>query len=284
MKRTIVIVAALTWLGIVNIAGAKDLLPWQVEHVSVASHGMHSLKTDDRILSFEVPSELPTQSFRASEVITRGDKHEDWLKREGEYEKDCFGQYWNFYPLGIPLLGLDAQFSILAKLYVKNPPARREPVPGRIQIPGYMPSGNDRGDFSKPEELFENLKRMRYLNVAHTTPIEGVTVNGRRWYRYLSNSSLYPDDLNEYYVTGVAPDRYLEVRIRLYPVPVFSDRYPRYAPEDQRPGWMKKAFKYKEQVINSLRITRPEGSTEPDLYDVETSVPPTVSSGAVSEQ
>lgn len=271
MKRTIVIVAVLTW----NMVSAKELLPWQVEHVSVASPGMHSLKTDDRILSFEVPLELPTQSFRASEVITRGDKHEDWLKRKGEYEKDCFGQYWNFYPLGIPLFGSYGQFSILAKLYVKDTPARRDPISLRYKYPFRGdPYGNpDRGDFSKPEELFENLKRIRYLDDGHTTPMEDVVINGRRWYRYLSNSSLYPDDLNEYYFTGLAPDRYLEVRIRLYPVPVYSDRYPRYAPEDQRPGWMKKAFKYKEQVINSLRITKPEGGSEPDLYEVETTTP-----------
>lgn len=265
---------------------AKELLPWEVEHASIARQGLHSLGIDNRVLSFEVPTELPDASFRASEVITRGEKFDDWLKRNGEYEKDCFGQYWDFYTLGIPLLGIDAQFSILAKLYIKDTPAMRDPISLRYKYPFRGdPYGNpDRGDFSKPEELFENLKRMRYLNVAHTTPIEGVTVNGRRWYRYLSNSSLYPDDLNEYYITGLAPDRYLEVRIRIYPVPVYSDRYPRYAPEDQRPGWMKKAFKYKEQVINSLRITKPEGSIEPDLYEVETSVQPTVSPGTAPEQ
>jgi hypothetical protein len=264
-----------------DIVSAEELLPWEIEHVSIASPGTHSLRIDDRILSFDVPTELPTQSFRASEVITRGDKHEDWLKREGEYEKDCFGQYWNFYPLGIPLFGSYAQFSILAKLYVKDTPARRDPTSLRYKYPfrGDTYGNPGRGDFSKPEELFENLKR--YFNDDHTTPMEEVVINGRKWYRYLSNHPFSPDDLNEYYVTGLAPDRYLEVRIRLHPVPVFADRYPRYAPEDQQPRWMKKAFKYKEQVINSLRITKPEGSTEPDLYEVLS--PPTSSSSIPSD-
>jgi hypothetical protein len=107
--------------------------------------------------------------------------------------------------------------------------------------------------------------------------MEEVVINGRKWYRYLSNSSLYPDDLREYYVTGLASDRYLEVQIRLYPAPVYSDQFPRYADEDRRPRWMKKALKYKEQVISSLRITRPEGSKEPDLYEV----PPAKSSTVI---
>ena len=258
MKRKVVIITVLAWLGLGNIVSAEELMPWQIEHVSIASSGEHSLKIDDGVLFFEVPAELPTKSFRASEVITRGGKYEDWLKRKGEYTKDCFGQSWNFYTLGIPFLGIDAQFSILAKLYVKTSPANRD---NRYTSLG-------KGDFSKPEELRAYMERTRGVK-NHKTPIEEVIINNRKWYRYLSNSSLYPDELGEYYITGLAPDRFLEVRIRLYPVPVYSDRYPRYAPEAQRPGWMKKAVKYKEQVISSLRITTPEGSKEPDLYEVE---------------
>jgi hypothetical protein len=262
MKRMVVIVLALSWLGMGNIVSAKELWPWQIEQVSIASPGSHSLKIDDRVLSFEVPIELPTASFRASEVITRGDKYEDWLKRKGEYEKDCYGQSWNFYPLGIPLFGSSAQFSILAKLHVKSSLASRN---NRY-------TDLDRGDFSKPEELFENLKRTTLIP-GHSTPVEKMIINARKWYRYYWNTSGYPDDLREVYVTGLAPDRYLEITIRQYPVPVTATRYPTYPTEDQRPGWMKKTHKYKEQVINSLRITQPEGSKEPDLYDVETLTP-----------
>lgn len=257
MKRIVVIVTVLTWLGLGNIVSAEELLPWQIEQVSIASSGGYSLKVDDRDLSFEVPKELPTQSFRASEVITRGGKYYDWLKTKGEYTKDCFGQDWNFYTLGIPLLGIDAQFSIQAKLHVKTSPANRDTRYTSL----------DKGDFSKPEELRVNMERTRGVK-NHVTPVEEVIINNRKWYRYLTNSQLYPDALNEYYVTGLAPDRYLEVKIRLYPVPVYSDRYPRYAPEDQRPGWMKKALKYKDQVISSLRISKPEGGQDPDLYEV----------------
>ena len=266
MKRMIGIVAGLTLLGMGNIVSAEELLPWQTEGIKISTSGVHSVKIDDRVLFFEVPADLANHAGRASEVISRGDKYEDWLKREGEYEKFCFGMSKNFYTLGIPLLGIDAQFSIHAKLYVKTSPANRD---NRYTSMG-------KGDFSKPEELRAYMERTRGVK-NHETPIEEVIINNRKWYRYLSNSSLYPDDLGEYYVTGLAPDRFLEVRIRLYPVPVYSDRYPRYAPEAQRPGWMKKAVKYKEQVISSLRITTPEGSQDPDLYEVETLTPPTAS-------
>jgi hypothetical protein len=280
MKRMIGIVAVLTWLGIGNIVSAEELLPWQTEGIEISTPGVHSVKIDDRVLFFEVPTDLATHAGRASEVISRGDKYEDWLKRKGEYEKYCFGMSKNFYTLGIPLLGIDAQFSIQAMLHVKTSPANRDlPNLPDVTIPGSlgaMYKNPGKGDFSKPEELRAYMERTRGV-INHKTPIEEVIINNRKWHRYYKNSKLYPDELIDYYITGLAPDRYLEVQIRLYPVPVYTDRYPRYVPEDQRPGWMKKAVKYKEQVISSLRITAPEGSKEPDLYAVEALMPPTVS-------
>lgn len=249
---------------------ARELLPWETENVDIHIPGVHAVIIDDRQIFFKVPEEMVAEAGRALELTTRGGKYEDWLKRHGEYQKGCFGMSKNFYTFGIPLLGIDAQFSIRAKLHVKTSPENRA-FRGKHNFDpklGYLPIDSDRGDFTKPKELFENLKRMRYLNDGYTTPMEEVVINDRKWYRYMSNSSLYPDDLHEYYVTGLASDRYLEVQIRLYPVPVYSDRFPRYAPEDQQPRWMKKSIKYKEQVISSLRITKPEGSKEPDLYEV----------------
>jgi hypothetical protein len=272
MKKIIVIVTALTWLGMGNIVSAKELLPWKTEGIEIVSTGVYSVKIDERVVFFYIPADLPTQAGRATEVISRGDKYEDWLKRNGEYEKSCFAMGWNFYPLGIPLFGSSAQFSISAKLHVKNSPARRDSPTLHALVPDYLAWNVDRGDFSKPEELFENLKRTTLIP-GHSTPVEEVIINNRKWYHYFRNSALYPDDLEEYYVTGLAPDRYLEITIRQYPVPVTATRYPTYPTEDQRPGWMKKTHKYKEQVINSLRITQPEGSKEPDLYDVETLTP-----------
>lgn len=263
MKRIIVIVTALTWLGMGNIVSAKELLPWETEGIEIVSTGVYSVKIDERVVFFYIPTDLPTQAGRATEVISRGDKYDDWLKRKGEYEKSCFAMGWNFYPLGIPLFGSSAQFSISAKLHVKSSLASRN---NRY-------TDLDRGDFSKPEELRANMERMHGSDKSHTTPVEEVIINNRKWYHYFHNSALYPDDLVEYYITGLALDRYLEITISQYPVPVTATRYPTYPTEDQRPGWMKKTHKYKGQVINSLRITQPEGSKEPDLYDVETLTP-----------
>lgn len=278
MKRLVVIVTALTWLGIGNIVSAKDLMPWETENINISTSGIHSVKIDDRVLFFEVPADQATKAGRASEVITRGDRYEDWLKKNGEYQKGCFGLSWNFYPMGVPLFGGYAQFSILAKLHVKTGPALRN-IPGLPEFDsrlGYLPPNSDRGDFSKPEELRANMERLKG-DKNHATPVEEVLINNRKWYHYLENSAGYPDALRENYITGLAPDRYLKITIDFYPAPFSESRYPTYPTEAQRPRWMKKAFKYKEQVINSIRIAKPEGSKEPDLYEVETLTPLTES-------
>ncbi|HAF43718.1 MAG TPA: hypothetical protein DCK83_01905 [Gallionellaceae bacterium] len=245
--------------SLVSSISAKELLPFETEGMEISTSGIHSVRVDDRLIFFEIPVDLPTQAGRALEVISKGEKHDDWLKRKGEYQKSCFAMGWNFYPLGIPLLGIDAQFSISAKLYVKATPAQRN-------LPGIY--DRDRGDFSKPDELFENLKRTTHFP-GRSTPIEELIINNRKWYRHLSNSALYPDALRESFTTGLASDRYLEITIDYYPAPYPASRYPTYPTEDQMPNWMRKTHKYKEQVINSMRITRQEGSNEPDLYEVE---------------
>lgn len=228
------------------------------------------LHIDEFTLTVNAPenseNELPQYVPR---ILTRTKEAQDWLRVRGEYKLGIFGMGWNFYTLGIPLFGSYAQTLITATLFVKDIPSRRDYESLR------KTSGNpDRGDFSKPNELFENLNRMRYHNDGLTTPVEEVIINGRKWCRYLRNSRLYPDDLHEYYITGLSPDRYLEIEVKMYPAPVYTDRYPRYAPEDQQPRWMKKSIKYKEQVISSLKITKPEGSKEPDLYEVPSSKSP----------
>lgn len=277
MKQLVVIVTVLTWLGVGNMVSAKELLPWQVEQVSIESPGMHSLKIDDRVLSFEVPTDLPTQSFRASEVITRGDKYEDWLKRNGEYKKNCFGQDWNFR-VGVAFASHSFGYvSIQSKLYIKTSPANRDlPAFRDVAIPGYLPGNFDRGDFSKPEELEAMLRRYSEKLRHRFTPVDEMIINGRKWYHYYDGlESVLPNNIRslpsehyltsrDYYVTGLAPDRYLEVKVDYSYNPYL------YPKEEQRPWWMKKAFKYKEQVISSLRITKPEGSTEPDPYEMET--------------
>lgn len=273
MKRMIAIVTVLTWLGMGGIVSAKELLPWQVESVGISTPGVYSVKIDDRVLYFEVPTDLANHAGRASEVISRGDKYEDWLKRKGEYEKFCFGLGLDFYTLGIPILGIAAQFSIQAALHVKTSPANRDlPNLPDVTIPGSLGAkykNPGKGDFSKPEELRAYMERTKG-DENHTTPIEEVKINNRKWYHYYRNSRLYPDDLREYYVTGLAPDRYLKITIRQYPTPFPATLYPTYPAEEQRPPWLKKAFKYREEVIASLRITKSEDSKEPDLYEVET--------------
>lgn len=78
--------------------------------------GKYELHIDDRILTFfsplnpenEWPSYVPVLSTRSREAI-------DWLRVRGEYNVNIVGLGWNFYPLGLPLFGSSAQFSILAK-------------------------------------------------------------------------------------------------------------------------------------------------------------------------
>lgn len=239
--------------------------------------GNYEIHIDDRTLAFSSP---PNSEDRwptyVPELSTRSREALDWLRVRGEYEVVVIGVGWSFYPLGVPLFGSSAQFSFAAKVYVKTSPANRA---------NPRPSHDYRGDFSKPEELFENLRRSTNFYVdksmydrrthllTYYSPVEEVVINGRRWYRYFWNNSAGPDDLREVYVTGLAPDRYLEIFVRQYPVPYPKSGYPTYPAEDQMPGWMKKTHKYKEQVINSIRITKQAGSNEPDLYEIESAPP-----------
>ncbi|HEY6093549.1 MAG TPA: hypothetical protein VIU93_01220 [Gallionellaceae bacterium] len=283
MNRASVIISVLAWLGMSSFVRASELLPWQTENIDIPTPGVYSVEIDDRSLFFEVPTDSAAKVSRASKVVTRGEKYDDWLKRNGEYQKGCFGMSWNSYWLGLPLFGSYAQFSILAKVHIKSTPKQRN-------LPGIYDW--DRGDFNKPIELFENLRRStnyyvdksKYDASTHLlhfySPVKEVLINGRRWFHYYQNTSLYPEILREYYVTGLAPDRYLEIIIMQYPVPLKSigypypaTGYPTYPTEDQMPAWMKRTHKYKEQVINSIRIEKPAGSYEPDLYEIEADLP-----------
>lgn len=238
-------------------SGVSDPTAPKFEHGLVS--GNYAIHLDDRVFSFLTPqnSENEWPSYSPA-ISTRSREALDWLRVRGEYDVVVFGLGWNFHWLGIPILGTEGYMNIDGRLYVKTSPANR----------ANQYTSLDKGDFSKPEELRENMERGRG-DKSHTTPIEEVVINNRKWYHYLQNSQLYPDYLNEYYVTGLASDRYLKISITLYPTPFTESRYPTYPPESQRPWWMKKAFKYKQQVISSLRITPPEGNKQLDEYEVD---------------
>ena len=196
-------------------------------------------------------------------LSTSSREAKDWLRVRGEYEVSVFTTGLTFYKLGIPLLGIRGGGSIQAIVHVMSPPESRTVRPEVYK---------DAGDFSKPDELQAYLERNRGVP-QHSTPVEEVIINGRKWYRYWWNSPGYPDDLREVYVTGLASDRFLEVFVQQYPVPFVESRYPTYPTEDQMPGWMKRTHKFKEQVISSLLISKSGGSTEPDLYEMSSTMP-----------
>jgi hypothetical protein len=275
-------------------SGVTDPTSPKIEHGSAA--GSYALHIDDRILTFFAPPNFEREWPSYSPLIsTRSREAMDWLRVRGEFEIGVFGIGWNFYWLGIPLLDQTGFMYISAKLHVKTSPSNRDPISLRYKYPFRGdPYGNpDRGDFSKPEEMQANMDRFKG---GDTTPVEEVIINNRKWYRYfLLRETVLPNNIRwlpseryltsrEYYVTGLAPDRYLEVKVE------YSYNPYQYSDEGQRPWWMikpwwmKKASEYKKQVINSLRITRPEGGTEPDLYEVDTSMSPTVSTGTAPEQ
>lgn len=274
MKRLFMAVFSIVCVG--KSVYANELLPWQTENIEIQTPGSYSVPVDDRTIFFEVPEGDGFSAGRAKEVITRGGKYDRWVTEHGEYQKGCFGMGRSFYPLGLPIFGNYAQFSLQAKLHVKYSTSLRN-LPGIYE--------RDCGDFSKPEELLENLRRRtnHYVDKSKLdvgkllwfySPVEEVVINGRRWFHYLTNNNFYPGSVVELFVTGLASDRYLEIKISQHPVPLEAigypypaTGYPFYPKENQMPSWMKETHKYKEQVINSLRITKPEGSTEPDLYE-----------------
>jgi hypothetical protein len=267
MNRLLVALGLLASLGSSGMAHARDLWPSQVEHVSISQPGEYSVRIDDRILSFEVLADLPSTAFRAAEVLTRGEPYDSWIRQGKLRSKDCFALTWGF-DLGLPFLGQRAGLSVYATVYVTGKPSP--------SITGYTydSSGNrirriyHFWDYSKPEDLREELSELARAAPGRSAPPEEVILHGRKWYRKFRHGYPLLDVAWEEYYTGLAPDRYLEVAVQLNPVKLSPDLPPRYAPEDQQPAWMRKALRYKEQVISSLRVTRPVSASGPDLYEV----------------
>jgi hypothetical protein len=240
-------------------AGVPD--PTSPKYIKGGGEGTYKLQIDNATFTIFTPSTEDNKEwpFFVPELSTRSREAKDWLRVRGEYKVGVFGTGLNFYTLGIPLLGTYAQFSIQATVHIMSPPESRTVRPEVYK---------DAGDFSKPAELQAYLERNRGVP-QHWTPVEEIIINGRKWYRYFWNSSGYPNDLREVYVTGLALDRFLEVKIQQYPVPFVESSYPTYPTEDRMPGWMKETHRFKEQVINSLRIGREMGSKVQDLYEVD---------------
>jgi len=227
----------------------------------VGGGGTYKIAIDEKIFTIFTPSNMEDDQspMYVPKLSTRNREATDWLRARGNYNVEVFGIGWSFFTLGIPFLSHKGGATITAKVFVEPAPEFRTNLQ-EIYL--------DRGDFSKPEELFAYLERNRG-DRNQSTPVEEVIINGRKWYHYFWNTLGYPNDLREVYVTGLAPDRYLKVLIRQHPVPFIPSRYTTYPTEDQMPGWMKQTHKFKEQVIHSLRISRAEGSKEADLYEVD---------------
>lgn len=238
-------------------AGVPD--PTSPQYIKGGGGGTYKLQIDNATFTIFTPSTEDNKEwpFFVPELSTRSREAKDWLRVRGEYEVSVFTTGLTFYKLGIPLLGIRGGGSIQAIVHVMTPPENRTVRPEVYK---------DAGDFSKPAELQAYLERNRGVP-QHSTPVEELIINGRKWYRYLWNSSGYPNDLREVYVTGLAPDRFLEVKIQQYPVPFVESRYPTYPTEDRMPSWMKETHKFKEQVIHSLRIIREQSNGASDLYE-----------------
>ena len=258
MKYLIIFILGMS-LGFPSVGRARELKPWEVEFVQIGIPDTYSVPIDDTRLFFEMPDMAGYEAKLAKVVSTRNEASNKYLKISyGHFTKPGFLLGKGFYLLGIPLFGSYGGMGITAQIHIMSSVATRAAFVG----------DTFKGDFSKPAELKAYLERNRGVP-EHSTPVEEVIINGRKWYRYWWNSSGYPDDLREVYVTGLAPDRFLEVYVRQYPVPFVESRYPTYPTEDRMPGWMKETHKFKEQVIHSLRISHEAGAVARDLYEVE---------------
>ena len=219
----------------------------------------YSVPIDDTRIFFEMPDMAGYEAKLAKVVSTRNEASNKYLKISyGHFTKPGFLLGKGFYWLGIPLFGSYGGMGITAQIHIMS----------SVETRAAFVDDTFKGDFSKPAELQAYLERNRGVP-EHSTPVEEVIINGRKWYRYWWNSFLYPDDLVEHYFTGLAPDRFLEVYVRQYPVPFVESRYPTYPTEDRMPGWMKETHKFKEQVIHSLRIRHSARDDARDLYEVD---------------
>ena len=268
MKRTAIMIAGLVLSGLATVGHAAEPMPWNQKGIDITIPGEHSLRIDGYLLHFLVPEDFPNSARVAKEVETRSREIlEHWYRTGQPRTVGCFGLDWDFYFLGVPLLGRSGTSFIAGTVYLTTPPTPENTRPIVRQHRGF--TIRRVFDYSWPSDLKESRSDFAHAGAKHYTPIEEVVINGRRWYHYLRNSDLYPNYLNEYYLTGLAPDRYLEVEIRMGSLPFYEDLYPRYPAEEHQPAWLKRAIKNKEQVISSLRLTRVVPATEPDLYEVQ---------------
>jgi len=261
MRRLVSLVVAISLL-IAKMGYASELNPWEVEFIQIGMPDTYSVPIDDTRLFFEMPDMVGYEGKYAKEVSTSDVASSKYLKISyGHFTKPGFILDKGFYWLGIPLFGSYGGMGVAAQVHIMS----------SVETRAAFVADTFKGDFSKPVELQAYLERNRGVP-QHSTPVEEVIVNERKWYRYWWNSSGYPNDLREVYVTGLSPDRFLEIYVRQYPVPFIESRYPTYPTEDRMPSWMKETHKFKEQVIRSLRISREQSNEAQDLYVLDKTV------------
>jgi hypothetical protein len=266
-------------LALSSMCDARELNPWEVEFVQIVMPGTYSVPIDDKSLLFEMPEMGGYEGKYAKAVSTLDEASSKYLKISfGHFTKTGFLLHKEFHWLGIPFFGSQGGMGITAQVHIMS----------SVETRAAFVADTFKGDFTKPNDMLEFLRRQTRYYIDKTkddgrthllhyySPIEDRYINGRKWYRYLLNRSLYPNYLSEYYVTGLAPDRYLEIEISLSKVPLDaigypypSTGYPKYPSEDQMPSWMKETHKFKEQVIHSLRIKHAASDDVRDLYDMD---------------
>lgn len=133
-------------LMIANICGARELMAWEVEFVSVKVPSAYSVPIDDMGMFFEMPDMAGYEGKYAKEVSTRDVASSKYLKISyGHFTKPGFILDKGFYWLGIPLFGSYGGMGITAQVHIMS----------SVETRAAFVADTFKGDFSKPADAID---------------------------------------------------------------------------------------------------------------------------------
>jgi len=134
-------------------------------------------------------------------------------------------------------------------------------------------------DYRTLESLVKMTKGFNYIYDAQGNrlgkkdiPRDVVVINGRQWAREhyekggraRAVAGLAGETVDTYY-TGISENSYIRL---IVVAPYTASSYPK---DKERPEWVKQSSAFIAQALTSIKISPPEGSTEPDFLTVDES-------------
>ncbi len=230
--------------------------------------GDYTLRIDDRTFSMTIPQGRTAASYNRKDIDTRYYREQVFgtnYRREklvglvGFRRKDQTG-IW-------PFVSTYGETGIGTGLYLAE---EWESKIDRTSDKAWMWA-----DYRTLESLVKKTKASDFIYDPQGNrlgkkelPRDVVVINGRQWARMHVESRAIadlPEKTTDFYYTGVSENSYIQLMV-VYPYTI--SRYPK---DKERPEWVKQSSAFIAQALTSIKISPPEGSTEPDFLTVDES-------------